>query len=179
MKGDVSLDADWQIGYKRQMEIYQWLLRKQGLKVSSQGWFLYCNGKQSETSDVKAFEGKLDFKISMLPYEGDDSWIDAALMSAKACLDTEPYDMLKNEATRSSESCLNCKYRSNAQALEAAVTLTGRGGNAELEVGSMHLQARLDEVAAAKQKKMKKVTNKDAKVAINTTSTEEAKKDKI
>jgi len=26
--GDINLDADWQIGYKRQMEIYQWLFRK-------------------------------------------------------------------------------------------------------------------------------------------------------
>ena len=32
--GEESLDADWQIGYKRQMEIYQWLLRKNGFKVS-------------------------------------------------------------------------------------------------------------------------------------------------
>ena len=27
-KSEVSLDADWQISYKRQMEVYQWLLRK-------------------------------------------------------------------------------------------------------------------------------------------------------
>src|SRR4030042_2006534 len=26
--GEINLDADWQIGYKRQMEIYQWLFRK-------------------------------------------------------------------------------------------------------------------------------------------------------
>ena len=26
--GGISLDADWQIGYKRQTEIYQWLLQK-------------------------------------------------------------------------------------------------------------------------------------------------------
>ena len=31
---EVTLDADWQIGYKRQMEIYQWLFRKNGFKVS-------------------------------------------------------------------------------------------------------------------------------------------------
>ena len=28
---EVNLDADWQIGYKRQMEIYQWLFRKKWL----------------------------------------------------------------------------------------------------------------------------------------------------
>ena len=42
--GEVSLDADWQISYKRQMEFYQWLLRKNGFKVSNDGYFVYCNG---------------------------------------------------------------------------------------------------------------------------------------
>jgi len=41
----VTLDAEWQDGYKRQMEIYQWLLRQNGLKVSDTGYFVYCNGK--------------------------------------------------------------------------------------------------------------------------------------
>jgi hypothetical protein len=42
--GEVTLDADWKIGYKRQMEIYQWLFRKNGFKVSNTGYFVYCNG---------------------------------------------------------------------------------------------------------------------------------------
>jgi ATP-dependent exoDNAse (exonuclease V) beta subunit len=29
---EVNLEADWQIGYKRQMEIYQWLMRRNGFK---------------------------------------------------------------------------------------------------------------------------------------------------
>jgi hypothetical protein len=40
----VTLDADWQIGYRRQMEIYQWLFRKNGYKVSDTSYFVYCNG---------------------------------------------------------------------------------------------------------------------------------------
>ena len=47
--GEVSLDADWQISYKRQMEFYQWLLRKNGFKVSNDGYFVYCNGDKSKT----------------------------------------------------------------------------------------------------------------------------------
>ena len=42
---EVTLDADWQIGYKRQAEIYQWLLRKNGFAVSGTAYFVYCNGK--------------------------------------------------------------------------------------------------------------------------------------
>ena len=45
-KGDVDLNADWQICYKRQAEIYQWLFRKNGFKVSSVAYFVYCNAKK-------------------------------------------------------------------------------------------------------------------------------------
>ena len=59
---EVNLDADWQIGYKRQMEFYQYLLRNNGFKVSDTGYFVYCNGiKQKDR-----FDEKLDFKISLL-----------------------------------------------------------------------------------------------------------------
>jgi len=46
--GEVTLDADWQDGYKRQMEVYQWLFRKNGFKVYPTGYFLYCNGNGSK-----------------------------------------------------------------------------------------------------------------------------------
>src|SRR3989338_10908877 len=63
-ESDVTLDADWQIGYKRQMEIYQWLFHKNNFKVSPLGFFVYANG----TTDRKAFDAKLEFKVSILPY---------------------------------------------------------------------------------------------------------------
>src|SRR3989338_10840966 len=66
-----ALDKDWQDGYKRQMEVYQWLLRKNGYKVSSTVYFVYCNGK----TDRKAFDGKLEFDITLIPYTGNDDWV--------------------------------------------------------------------------------------------------------
>src|SRR3989338_5419900 len=72
--GEVNLDSNWQISYKRQIEIYQWLLRQNGFKVSSTGWFVYANGR----TDLPAFNGKLEFKINLIPYEGDDSWVETA-----------------------------------------------------------------------------------------------------
>ena len=80
--GEVTLDADWQIGYKRQMEIYQWLFRKNGFSVSDTGYFVYCNGD----ADKEAFDGKLEFDVKLIPYEGDDSWVDQAILDAHACL---------------------------------------------------------------------------------------------
>jgi hypothetical protein len=95
----VTLDADWQIGYKRQMEFYQWLLRKNGYKVAAQGWFVYCNG----IKDKSVFNNRLDFTVSMLPYVGDDSWVEPALQSIKACLES---DVIPAAA----EECEYCQY---------------------------------------------------------------------
>lgn len=80
--GEVSLDADWQIGYKRQMEVYQWLFRQNGFSVSNTGYFVYCNGD----TDAEAFDAKIEFDIKLIPYEGDDSWVEQTLMDAHACL---------------------------------------------------------------------------------------------
>lgn len=96
---EVNLDADWQIGYKRQMEVYQWLLRHNGFKVSDTGYFVYCNGR----SDKAAFDGKLEFDVKVLAYKGNDSWIDGELMNAKKCL------MSQNPPAPSAE-CDYCNY---------------------------------------------------------------------
>ena len=56
-KSEINLDADWQISYKRQMEVYQWLLRQNGLDVSNESWFVYCNGQL----DNEGFNGKINF----------------------------------------------------------------------------------------------------------------------
>ena len=95
----VTLDADWQIGYKRQMEFYQWLLRPNGFNVAAQGWFVYCNGLK----DKSVFNNRLDFTVSMLPYVGDDSWVEPALHAIKACLDS---DVIPDAA----EECEYCQY---------------------------------------------------------------------
>ena len=81
-EAEVSLDADWQDGYKRQMEFYQWLLRRQDLKVAKRGWFVYCNGRR----DLPAFGAKLEFTIKMIPYEGDDGWVESTLAAIKETL---------------------------------------------------------------------------------------------
>jgi hypothetical protein len=160
---EVSLDADWQIGYKRQMEVYQWLLRQQGLKVSSQGWFVYCNGIKPQEPNEKAFDGKLDFRISLLSYEGNDDWVEPALINAKACLEVDPNEMLCSDLTECGASCKYCEYRKSAQALEAL--LSDRGENlkeAELEIGREHLQKRFDDVAAHIDMKNAKAAEKAA-----------------
>ncbi len=77
-----KLDKDWQGSYKRQMEVYQWLLRRNNYKVSNTGYFVYCNGQK----DRKAFDGKLEFEVTLIPYEGDDSWVEATINDIYKCL---------------------------------------------------------------------------------------------
>ena len=84
----IALNQDWHDGYKRQMEIYQWLLRQNGFKVSDTGYFVYCNGR----TDREAFDGKLDFDLTLIPYAGNDTWVEKTIVAAHQCLsgDTIP-----------------------------------------------------------------------------------------
>jgi hypothetical protein len=105
--GELSIDAEWQQGYKRQMEMYQWLVRKQGFSVSDTGYFVYCNGQ-----DATVFDSHIEFAISVFPYVGDDKWIEDALIAVKSCLmgDTIP------NAPEKCEFCGYASARSNREA---------------------------------------------------------------
>jgi hypothetical protein len=104
---EVTLDADWQIGYKRQMEIYQWLFRQNGYKVSRIGYFVYCNGN----TDKSAFDAKLEFDIKLIPYEGDDSWVEKTILEAIKCLKGD-------SIPASGDDCDFCRYRQAASQVE-------------------------------------------------------------
>lgn len=84
---EVSISAGWQISYKRQMEIYQWLLRQNGFNVQPTGYFVYTNGRFD--IDIDGFFNKLDFKTKLIPYTGDDSWVEPIVYKMKACMDGE------------------------------------------------------------------------------------------
>jgi len=103
----VSLDADWQISYKRQMEIYQWLFRKNGFNVSSIGYFVYCNG----LTDRDTFGAKLDFDIKVIPYTGDNSWIEGTVLNIHKCLMSETIPA-------SGQDCDFCKYAEGRESVE-------------------------------------------------------------
>ena len=84
-KDEVNIDGLYQQGYKRQMEVYQWLFRKNGFKVSEIGYFVYCNGD----SDKAAFDAKLEFDIIVIPYKGDDSWVEKTVTELGKCLNAK------------------------------------------------------------------------------------------
>jgi hypothetical protein len=97
--GDVSLNAPWQIAYKRQMEIYQWLFEKNGFTVNPTGYFVYCNGKRQ----TERFNNRLEFDVKILPYTGTTTWVEQTILDI--------YECLKSSAIpQSADECDYCLY---------------------------------------------------------------------
>lgn len=97
---EITLDEEYRKAYKNQMEVYQWLLRKKDFAVSNTSYFVYCNGDSSKNS----FDGKLEFSIQLIPYIGDDSWVEQTLLDICKCLESDAFP-------ESSMTCDFCQYR--------------------------------------------------------------------
>ena len=79
---EITLEDKWKQAYKRQMEIYQWLLRMNDFDVSDTGYFFYVNAD----TDKEAFDGKLEFDIQIIDYTGSDDWVEECVQYAHDCL---------------------------------------------------------------------------------------------
>ena len=101
-----ELEEEWHAGYKRQMEVYQWLFRRSGFMVCSTGYFVYANGLK----DKKAFDAKLEFDITLIPYTGNDSWVEPTILEIKKTLEGENVPMFNPE-------CDYCRYRESVKEL--------------------------------------------------------------
>lgn len=101
---EVDIDSAWQISYKRQMEVYQWLLRQNGFVVSDTGYFVYTNAR----IDVDGFGNRLDFKTKLIPYTGDDSWVEGTIQQMKACMDSDTMPAVGVAAMGG--DCEHCTY---------------------------------------------------------------------
>jgi len=100
----VSLaDSSWEEQYRRQIGVYQWLLRQNGFTVSDTGYFVYANAK----TDKAAFDGQLEFEVTLVPCEGTTDWIEEVLPRVKACLESD-------HIPEPGKSCEYCPYRTTA-----------------------------------------------------------------
>lgn len=113
---EVTIDSEWQISYKRQLEVYQWLLRANGFQVSDTGYFVYTNGR----IDADGFYDKLDFTTKLIPYTGSDAWIEPTLIKMKQCMDSDTMPPVGMAAMGG--ECDFCAYaRSRTQLTLAAI----------------------------------------------------------
>ncbi|RME55774.1 hypothetical protein D6779_11835 [Candidatus Parcubacteria bacterium] len=94
--------------YRRQMEIYQWLLRKNGFPVSRTGYFLFTRVNKGEGFGLGV--PALPFDVFIEPLEGDDSWVEESLVSARRVLD-------QDAPPAASSECDYCTYRSHVNSI--------------------------------------------------------------
>ncbi len=99
----------WQDMYRRQMEVYQWLLRQNGHKVSDTGYFVYATG----TQDRDGFNDRIDFETFVFPHHGNSDWVEPTLIEMKNVLDG---DMPEVGTAAMGGPCEHCEYaRSRTQ----------------------------------------------------------------
>lgn len=96
----LSLEDEYKQGYKKQIEVYQWIFRKNGFPISKTAYFVFANAKKNRPQ----FDGKLEFEIELLPHQGDDSWVEGTIYNMKK-------NLMSSTVPESSTSCEYCKYR--------------------------------------------------------------------
>ena len=98
---EITLDDYWKAGYKRQMDMYVWVMRRKGFSVSSIGYFLYCDGDRFSDYDfLHSEDASMQFKMSLISYEVDTSWIGSTLLEIKKCL----------QSPTTPDHAANCEY---------------------------------------------------------------------
>lgn len=78
-------EGSWHDMYRRQMEVYQWLLRQNGFSVSDTGYFVYATG----TQDRDGFFNRVDFETHVFPHVGKSDWVDGTIEAMKQCMDND------------------------------------------------------------------------------------------
>lgn len=103
----ISLEDEYKQGYKKQMEVYQWIFKKLGFIVNETGYFVYANaGKNREK-----FDARLEFELQIISYKGNTDWIEPVIFEIKKCLDS---DIIPDSNT----DCEHCAYRNLIRKVE-------------------------------------------------------------
>ena len=93
------LKSQYHQGYKTQMDIYVYILRKMNFKVSSTSYFMVCNGVKTKDK----FDANMEFDITLVDYETDTSWVQNKINDMKLTLDS-------NSIPETTFHCENCAY---------------------------------------------------------------------
>jgi hypothetical protein len=96
---EITLDDEWKESYKRQMEVYQWLLRQKDFEVAEEGYFVYANAMTTANS----FDSHLDFELTILKHIGEPEWVEPVIFKIKETLDSE-------KIPDSAIDCEHCNY---------------------------------------------------------------------
>ncbi len=106
---EISLEDQYKQAYKRQMEVYQWIFRQNGFPVQDIGYFVFANADKN----LPKFDGKLQFKMTIVEHKGNDSWVEPTLKQIKNTLDS-------TDIPEQSPDCEYCAYRKQSAEKVAA-----------------------------------------------------------
>tara|TARA_B100000886_G_scaffold287223_1_gene211822 strand:- start:206 stop:1024 length:819 start_codon:yes stop_codon:yes gene_type:complete len=96
----ITLVGAYKESYKKQMDMYQWILRQAGFNVSRTGYFVYVNGDQHFEDGMLEDEidkANMRFDVQLISYDADDSWVEETILELKNCL-------LMNECPKHADS---------------------------------------------------------------------------
>lgn len=92
-------DTGFHKSYKRQLEMYQWLLRRNDVDASNSAYWLYVTGR----STAEEFNKTLIFDCRIIAYNGNEDWISPTLRTIKEFLETA-------ELPEPTIDCEMCKF---------------------------------------------------------------------
>ena len=102
-KADILSSADvYNNGesYKRQLEVYSWLLQQNSFDVSDTGYLMYYNGDASKPHLGK----EMHFRRTLVPFTLDTSWIGPQVEDMYNCLQLDEAPEFNNS------NCEDCLY---------------------------------------------------------------------
>jgi len=99
--------------YRRQMDIYTWLLYRQGFPVNFMSYFIWAQAvcKKRTADDEERLRAEptsfaLTFRLSVVPYRTSIGWIEEKLLEIKECLMSDSAPRVKRKS-----SCKYCRFR--------------------------------------------------------------------
>lgn len=99
-------EGTWHDTYRRQMEIYQWLLRQNGFDVSDTGYFVYATGSWAHDK----FDNVVKFETHIFPHHGKSDWVEDTLAEMKKAMDSDIMPGVGRQVMRPDEPCEFCTY---------------------------------------------------------------------
>ena len=85
--------------YKRQLEMYQWLLKKNGFKVAEEAYLVYFNGQKNK----EFFNNRLNFESHLIKINCSSSWVEQKI--------EQTVNLLKSDIfPKPSVNCEICNY---------------------------------------------------------------------
>lgn len=102
-QGNPTLDTPWAASYKRQLEMYNWMLSQYGLPMNQVAYILYVNGSKHSAFYNEEGLGLMQFTTTLHAHRCNIGWVSDAITRAVECLEGV-------ELPNSNEACDNCRY---------------------------------------------------------------------